>query len=55
MKRVEDGIKALPPQIFKVRPYKYDQAMRIAAKRTESHPVPISVASNLPEVKDARL
>ena len=55
MKNKSTGEKALPQQVFKLRPYKYDLAMRLAAKRAESHPQMISMASNLPEVKDARL
>lgn len=43
----QEGKKAPPRQAFSIRPYKYDQAMKLAAKRSESHPKRISVSSNI--------
>lgn len=35
------------PLNTKPKQYTYDVAMRVAAKRAESHPVPISMTSNI--------
>jgi hypothetical protein len=48
-REVQTGVKALPQQAFSNRDYVMPKELKVALAKAASHPVVLSIGSNVPE------